>query len=128
MVLIIGGAYQGKRAYAMAEYPACGFPAAKDLTRQELMKAKGICNLEEFLEKELLEGKDLSDFAGELYRQNPDVVLTVREVGSGIVPIEPFERQYRETVGRVCTELASYAGKVVRVCCGLPLVLKDETK
>lgn len=127
MVLIIGGAFQGKRSYALAQYPGIPFPPAKDLSLQDFRQLKGACNLEEYIELSLKKGEDLSCLGEDLIRLNPDLILTMREVGSGIVPIDPFERRYRETVGRVGIVLASFANKVVRVSCGLPMILK-ETK
>ena len=37
------------------------------------------------------------------------------EVGYGLVPVDAFERQYREAVGRICTNLAACADRVDRV-------------
>ena len=46
------------------------------------------------------------------------------ELGYGIVPIDPFDRSWRELTGRICTELAEHADEVTRVVCGIPVVLK----
>ncbi|UOO38763.1 bifunctional adenosylcobinamide kinase/adenosylcobinamide-phosphate guanylyltransferase [Oscillospiraceae bacterium CM] len=51
-------------------------------------------------------------------------VVICNEVGSGIVPVDRAERFAREATGRLCVELASQAEKVVRVCCGIPAVIK----
>lgn len=48
------------------------------------------------------------------------------EVGSGVVPVDVFERLWREEVGRLCCDLAQNAQTVVRVVCGLPQILKGE--
>ncbi len=48
------------------------------------------------------------------------------EVGCGVVPIDAFERIWREEVGRLCCALAERAQKVVRIVCGLPQTLKGE--
>ncbi len=48
------------------------------------------------------------------------------EVGCGVVPIDAFERLWREEVGRLCCELAERADAVVRVVCGLPQLLKGD--
>ena len=61
----------------------------------------------------------------ELLEKNPNVVLVSEEVGYGIVPADAFERRYRETVGRICTELAAGSSKVTRVVCGIGMVLKN---
>ena len=48
-----------------------------------------------------------------------------QEVGYGVVPMDAFDRKYREAVGRVCTGLASKSKKVTRVVCGIGTVIKD---
>lgn len=46
------------------------------------------------------------------------------EVGSGIVPMDPFERSWRDEVGRVYQFLASSALDVTRLWAGIPQILK----
>lgn len=48
------------------------------------------------------------------------------EVGMGVVPVDAFERIWREEVGRLCCELARRASSVVRVVCGIAQTLKEE--
>ena len=52
--------------------------------------------------------------------------LSAQEVGYGVVPVDAFDRKYREAVGRVCTKLAAYSHKVTRVVCGIGTVIKDD--
>lgn len=66
---------------------------------------------------------DLSLLAEELGRM--DVVIAT-EVGGGVVPVDPEERAAREAAGRLNCLLARRAETVVRVFCGIPLVLKGE--
>ena len=53
-------------------------------------------------------------------------VVACREVGCGVVPVDPSERVWREEVGRLCCALAQKAGRVERIFCGLSMVLKGE--
>ena len=62
---------------------------------------------------------------GEIPEGNPDIVVVSQEVGYGVVPMDAFDRKYREAVGRVCTGLASKSKKVTRVVCGIGTVIKD---
>ena len=57
--------------------------------------------------------------------ENPDIILVSQEVGYGVVPMDAFDRKYREAVGRVCTDLASKSKKVIRVVCGIGTVIKN---
>ena len=56
--------------------------------------------------------------------KNPDMVILCDEVGCGIVPIEPFQRQWREETGRLCCLLAQRAQRVERIFCGIAMTLK----
>ncbi len=64
-------------------------------------------------------GYDISSLAEDLIRVNPDLILVSVEVGYGVVPIDAFDRAYREAVGRICTKLAAYSHRVTRVACGI---------
>ena len=63
--------------------------------------------------------------AEDLIRVNPDLILVSDEVGYGVVPIDAFDRAYREVVGRICTKLAAYSHRVTRVACGIGTVIKE---
>ena len=103
-VLIIGGAYQGKRKVAENLYA--------DLPRIE--------NLHEIVWKMLKEDKDPLSLADTLCGH----VIICDEIGCGIVPMEAFERDYRETDGRICQRIAAYSEEVHRVICGLGMRIK----
>ena len=51
-------------------------------------------------------------------------VVLQTELGGGLVPMDPEERESREAAGRLACMLAGRAESVVRVCCGLPQLLK----
>ena len=53
-----------------------------------------------------------------------NAVLITQEVGCGLVPVTPQQRQLREAVGRFNRLLAECAETVERVCCGLGMRLK----
>lgn len=67
----------------------------------------------------------MAELAKELLVCNGELLIVSDEVGYGVVPIDAFERRYRETVGRVCTELAAASSRVHRVICGIGTVIKD---
>lgn len=126
MEMIIGGAYQGKAAYAKAQFPDVDWKFGGEITEEELLKAAGVLGFQEYIRKVLKAGEDLTGLAEKLAQQDPDVILVSEEVGYGIVPADAFERQYREAVGRVCTALAAKSRRVTRVVCGIGTVLKDD--
>lgn len=53
-----------------------------------------------------------------------DCIIICDEVGNGIVPASPAEREYRERVGRILITLAQKAEEVERVICGIGQKLK----
>ena len=89
------------------------------------MIAQGVYNFHEYIREELKRCGDVSELAERLISQNPKLVIVSQEVGYGVVPVDAFDRKYREAVGRVCTKLAAYSQKVTRVVCGIGTVIKD---
>lgn len=53
-----------------------------------------------------------------------DIIVISDEIGNGIVPIDAFEREYREQTGRILIELAKRADGVERVICGIKQKIK----
>ena len=51
-------------------------------------------------------------------------VVTASETGCGVIPADRKERETREMAGRLNCLLAERAAVVIRMCCGIPLVLK----
>ena len=116
MVLIVGGAAQGKLAFARREL---GVTVWSDGI---IDKENCLYNLHRALrdqpEAETLLERWLTD--------HPDGVVICDEVGCGVVPVDPAQRARREQVGRLCCRLAKRAERVERIFCGLPMVLKGE--
>ena len=125
MEMIIGGAFQGKGAYARETHPEVDWKNGADLEKEDLMTADGVLDFQEYIKKELKADQDVTDLAEELSEKNPDIILVSQEVGYGVVPMDAFDRKYREAVGRVCTGLAAKCSKVTRVVCGIGTVIKN---
>lgn len=53
-----------------------------------------------------------------------DLVIVCDEIGCGLVPVDAFEREYREAVGRIMTGLTKKAVRADRVICGIGYVIK----
>lgn len=124
MRMIIGGAFQGKTVYAKKTYPDITWKSGNEISMEELCKCEGIIGLEAFICKEMKEGRDVSNLAERLIQENPELLIVSDEVGYGVVPIDAFDRAYREQVGRICTKLAAYSEQVVRIVCGIGTVIK----
>ncbi len=125
MRLYIGGNFQGKFDYVKQirnqEYP--GNPV-RVLDGEECLlngpEQADILNHFHLLIRRLLkEGRNPAVFAEQVLAENPGIWIICDEVGMGIVPADAFEREYRETVGRCCCDLAKDAEQVVRIICGI---------
>lgn len=83
-----------------------------------------------WLTNHLLAGHDLEAETARLaeaLRACPAPAICVtNEVGWGIVPADPLSRRFRDEQGRLNQRLATEAGLVVAVLCGLPLALKGQ--
>lgn len=131
MILIAGGTSSGKATFA------------RNLAAQHGWREEDIAfNVEELLWGQA-EGSDQVASAGDdaadhtsskalsatpelIERLAAKAIVTCSEVGAGIVPLDAQERAWREAVGRMSCELASQAETVVRMVCGIPVVLKGE--
>lgn len=126
MVLITGGAYQGKTEFAkeilsekydMIPEDRIVDGAFSDHVRME--EAFIITNIHLWIAGLLKEEKDPGREAKQLIQKNPNVILVVNELGCGVVPVDTFDRNWREVTGRVCCQLAKEAEAVYRVTCGI---------
>ena len=128
MNLVIGGAYQGKLAFAQKEYQ---LPSPGDwvdgaiCSREEIFSCRGINHFHLFVRRMMEAGEDVSSLAEELLKKNPQAVVVTTELGCGVVPMEAFDRNYRESCGRLCTKLAENSKRVHRVICGIGMVNKN---
>lgn len=126
MELIVGGAFQGQLEYAEHTHPGLVWADGADCSREELLAAGGVFDFQEFIRKSLLAGEEVSGLAAEIIAENPGLIVVSDEVGYGVVPMEAFDRAYREAVGRVCTQFAAASDRVVRVVCGIGTVIKGD--
>ena len=90
----------------------------------KLYHAKVLFHFHEYIRRMLEQEMSVQDLAEQLRMKNSDLVLISNELGYGVVPMDVFDRNYRETTGRVCTEIASEADAVYRVVCGIGTKIK----
>lgn len=129
MILIIGGAYEGKTEYAEK---TLGISESEILDGRkcdlrEVHFAKAVNNFHVLI-KRLLEDNRINtnEFIDEIYSVNPDITIISDEIGCGIIPLEKSERLWREETGRACCKAAELSDVVVRINCGIPSVIKGE--
>lgn len=122
--IIIGGAFQGKTQYATKIYPGLKLTDGFNCPLDEIENCASVNKFHSFTRRWLLEGRTKEALLT-MFENNRNLQLLISdEIGYGLVPIDDFEREYREFHGRVMTELAERADCVERVVCGIPQRMK----
>ncbi|HML45590.1 MAG TPA: bifunctional adenosylcobinamide kinase/adenosylcobinamide-phosphate guanylyltransferase [Clostridia bacterium] len=125
MILILGGAYQGKRAYAEQ---TLGIPNAEIADLSEADDLSPNVRAFDHFEQWVLRRVDQNESAEQLLMEQLSLlegkVVLCEDIQCGVVPIDARMRAWREENGRCLCLLARRAQRVIRVCCGLPLELK----
>ena len=128
MILVIGGAHQGKLDYVKEHYHI----KDEDIFDGEqhsydvLKEKKVIKDFHLLVRRLLIDNIPIKDFIDQALLRCPETIIISNEIGYGIVPMEQFERTYREETGRICCYIAGRAKKVVRMTCGIATVIKNE--
>ena len=107
MIFVTGPLYSGKRDWAQAHLHC----SRKELSRRTVWDVQNLA----------AGCEDLNALADRLAQYE---VVIATEVGGGVVPMDPRQRADREAAGRLACLLADRAETVVRVFCGLPILLK----
>ena len=135
MILVTGSEASGKKTYVKS----LGF-TEEDMSFDPYSDAPVILNVERAVFLALKEKEEEAASADErvertekakineaalLFEQLKNKkVVTINEVGSGVIPAERAERLGREASGRLSVLLAKEAEQVVRMVCGIPVMLK----
>lgn len=124
MILIFGGAYQGKLDYAKANFKVNSIcDCAETITPD--FSADVICGIEEFVLHCTKKGVDAKDFLEEHRAEWKDKILVITDTSQGVVPVDKDLRNFREMNGRLLLYLAGEADRVIRVFCGIGKVIKQ---
>lgn len=132
MKLVIGGRAQGKLNYVLQHmtdenyqiYDGV-FPDEGELFNLTKKNEWLIVNrFHKWVNKELKENRNPEEELEAFLKKGVRFVIISDEIGNGIVPVDAFERDYRERTGRMLITLASQADEVVRVICGIGQTIK----
>lgn len=126
MILVIGGAFQGKLDYVLNSYGVS--PAevgdAYEFSPEEIKKYRVINKFHLTIKKIYETGLDLDKFLQDIYMPGAYKILICDEIGLGVVPEDKVMRDLRDFIGKALIKTAAASCEVVRVTCGLPLMLK----
>lgn len=122
MKLVTGGAYSGKTYFIKEKFNLDDqdFVSGENVTIENISEYRCICDFHKFIEKNL----DSIENIEILLNENKDIIVELREVGLGIVPIDAFQRRLREAVGRSSCVIARRADEVYRIVCGIPMKIQ----
>lgn len=124
MVLIIGGAYQGKLDFAKAVFTL----SEKDIftcNSAEIDFFKRCINsIEEFTLACVQNGTDPTEYFKAHREDWEDSILICEDIFCGVVPMRAEMRAWRQVTGRLCQYLSYEATEVIRIFCGLEQKLK----
>jgi adenosylcobinamide kinase / adenosylcobinamide-phosphate guanylyltransferase len=126
MHFIFGGRRMGKLEYAKS---LTVNPVICDLSFDEpetMFKADIINNVHLLVKDILRSGGNPTAYFEQHLVAFQDKIVIGDEVGCGIVPMEPSEREWRDETGRVYQLLAAHAREVTHMWAGLPQALKRE--
>lgn len=125
MILIFGGAYQGKLEFAKENFGVADedvFFCTQD-TKIDWTK-KVLYNMDQTFLAHVREGLESRDVIAEHLDDIKDKIVIVNDISQGIVPMERENRDWREMTGRAMLYLSKEADQVYRVFCGLGSKIK----
>ena len=121
MILIFGGAYQGKLDYALNTY---------NLTEKDVYHCDAetmvinfdkniITDMDKFVLACVKEDINAKECLEDHIEKLRDKILIFDDISQGVVPMDKIERAWREAAGRCMTYLGQEADEVIRVFCGI---------
>lgn len=124
MILIFGGAYNGKLGFVKEKYNIKDEEIFFCKDEELNLDKKVICGLHIFIKSCVLSGINALDILEKNIDILEDKIIICDEIGSGIVPMEKLDRKYREECGRGLQFLTKKATTVSRIFFGLEEILK----
>ncbi len=124
MNLIIGGAYQGKRDFAISAF---GYDPEDIFTcSDESIDFSTGCvdRVEEFVLACVKSGVDPVEYFDTRREQWQNSTLICQDIFCGVVPLGADMRAWRHSTGLLCQYLSRHADRVSRIFCGLEQRLK----
>ena len=121
MKFVTGGCYQGKQQWVLTHEKLLQSQIADGAvcSAKEIKDAKALDHFHLLVQRWMLADKNPSEEIESVLRSNPGLIIITDEIGGGIVPMDPKEREWREGHGRVCCQLAKRADCVIRVIAGI---------
>ena len=130
MILVFGGAYQGKLEYVLDKFDMTAEDVYRCSRDGEMDLSKTVIyGLEEFVywcTENGVEAKAVLESRFDTTEADPYLgkIFIACDVSQGLVPMDATDRAFREMMGRTLLHLAKDAEEVHRVFCGIGQKLK----
>lgn len=137
MKLIIGGYAQGKLDYVLTKYNLqenmvwdgiLTDTVLVDTVSTDNVGLHNTCvvinHFHQWVKQRIIEGGCPEEEIKSFLDDYENCIIICDEIGNGIVPLDKFEREYRERVGRILIRLAKRAEEVERILCGIGQKIK----
>jgi len=125
MILIFGGAYQGKLDYVYENYgknlsvfDCCEQNDSVDFSKDVINKFHLLVSAQ------VKSGADSLEYIDQNAEKLRGKIIICDDVSGGIVPLGADVRLWRENVGRSMIRLTKHADEVFRIFCGMGMRLK----
>jgi hypothetical protein len=126
MILIFGGAYQGKLAYSLERFGLAEsdvFMCSDDDAGMPGNR-KIIYELDKWILALLKNEIDVEQAMRLFIDRNKDAIVICNDISGGVVPVDPLLRRWREAAGRSLAALSRESDEVLRLFCAIPTRIK----
>ena len=127
MILVFGGAYQGKLDYALERFGLTenDIYRCSDETTAMPESSAIIYELDKWILALLKTDIDTDDAVDRFIERNTTAIVISNDISCGIVPEDALMRKWREAVGRALAKIARGSDEVIRLFCGIPTRLSQ---
>jgi len=124
MVLIFGGAYQGKLEYALAHYGNLSIYQCSGSSPSADLSNDIVNSFHLLILAQIRAGVDTIPFIENNLQAFSSKIIISDDISCGIVPLSQETRHWRETTGRSLAFISRHADEVIRVFCGIGTRIK----
>lgn len=124
MILILGGAYQGKQEFARKKFCLADSDIYTCVDAGIDFSKPCIYALEQFTYQCILQGIDPVEYIRTNHSLLNNTIFICQDIFCGVVPLDRNLRLWRDATGKLCQYLSFEADAVYRIYCGLEQRLK----
>ena len=126
MILVVGGAYNGKLSFVQEQFNISKENICFCNDENIDFSKKVIYKFHKCIYMQRRNGNNPVDELCKIKEKLKDKIIICDDISSGIVPLKKEERLWREDTGRCLQILSKEANIIYRVFCGIPTLIKNE--